>query len=119
MAEDIALNATTHDLEISEYDLLGVGGVDEVAQHLRVALRLFQGEWYLDEFAGIPYYRDVLVSAPDVRYVESLFRREILSTPEVERLADFSMTYDRSARTLTATFEAVSSEGTVAASEVF
>ncbi len=119
MAEDLALNAATHDLVVFEYDLLGVGGVDEVAQHLRVALRLFLGEWYLDDMAGIPYYRDVLVSAPNTRMVEALFRREILSTPEVERLAAFSMTYDRSARQLTATFEAVSSEGEIAATEVF
>lgn len=119
MAEDLALNASTHDLEISAYDLLGVAGVDEVLQHLRVGLKLFQGEWYLDDLAGMPYFRDVLVSAPNTRLVSALFQREILSTPEIERLATFEMTYNRSTRELFVDFVAVSSEGQIDASEVF
>jgi len=119
MAQDLKLDPATHDLVIEDYDLVGVGGVDEVAQHLRIALRMFMGEWYLDEAAGMPYWRDILISAPNIRAIEALFRREILSVPEVESLSAFNMVYDRSARQLTVTFSCVTSEGEVSSEEVF
>jgi|APSaa5957512622_1039677.scaffolds.fasta_scaffold401445_1 hypothetical protein len=118
MAQDLKLDSNG-DLDLQDYDLVGVAGVDEVQQHLTVGLRLFRGEWYLDEAAGVPYYRDVLIGAPNIRLVESLFRIEIMSTAEVERLNSFEMTYDRSARTLAVDFECTTSEGVVESSEVF
>ena len=118
MAEDLKLDSSG-DLDLQDYDLVGVGGIDEVQQHLTVGLRLFRGEWYLDEAAGVPYYRDVLVGAPNIRLVESLFRIEIMSTPEVERLNSFEMEYDRGARTLEVDFTCTTSEGEVSASAVF
>lgn len=118
MAEDLKLDSD-HDLDLQAYDLVGVGGVDEVRQHLTCRLRLVMGEWFLDETAGVPYFRDILTSAPKVRAIESLLRREIMAAAEVESLDSFEMTYDRSARTLAVEFACTTSEGEVTATEVF
>ena len=117
---DIALTTDTHDIYLeSTGDLALAAGVDVVRQLLVVGLRLFRGEWYLEEDAGIPYYQDVLTNAPSSRVIEALFRQAILSTDEVESLTSFTMTIDRASRRLDVDFTAVSSEGEVEVSEVF
>jgi len=109
---DLYLDAS-HDLEVQSYDLRLVAGANEVAQHLLVGLRLFAGEWYLDEEAGMPYYRDVFVNAPKTRVVETVFRQAILGDPDVERIRDFSLELDLATRKLDVSFIAVSSTGVV------
>jgi hypothetical protein len=110
---------TSHDLEVAEYDLRLVAGADEVAQHLVVGLRLFLGEWYLDEDAGVPYYRDVLIGAPNSRVIEGLFRQHLLADADVESLTSFLVSIDRATRSLDVTFVAASSVGVVDVAAVF
>jgi len=110
---------TSHDLEVQSYDLRMVAGADEVAQHLLVGLRLFLGEWYLDEQAGMPYYRDAFVAAPSTRVLEILFRQEILADPDIEQIKEFTMRHDRATRSLDVAFVAVSSVGVVDVEAVF
>jgi len=110
---------TSHDVEVAKYDLRLVAGADEVAQHLVVGLRLFLGEWYLDEAAGVPYYRDVLIGAPNSRVIEGLFRQHLLADAEVESLTSFSLSIDRATRSLDVSFVAVSSVGVVDVAAVF
>jgi hypothetical protein len=110
---------TSHDLEVQSYDLRMVAGADEVAQHLLVGLRLFLGEWYLDEQAGMPYYRDAFVAAPSTRVLGVLFRQEILADPDIEQIKEFTMSHDRATRSLDVAFVAVSSVGVVDVDAVF
>lgn len=104
---------TAHDLVVTDYDLELVAGADEVAQHLLVGLRLFWGEWYLDDEAGVPYYRDVLINAPKSRVIDALFRQEILADADIEALTEFTLAIDRATRHLDVAFRAVSSVGVV------
>ena len=67
-------------------------------QDLFIRLRTFYGEWFLDPSVGLPYFRYVLVANPDIRLIESIFRRVILGTPGIASLASFSMTFDRTKR---------------------
>lgn len=116
---DLKLDVTTHDLVITDHDLELVAGADEVAQHLRVGLRLFRGEWYLDDEAGVPYYRHVLINAPSSRVIEALFRQEILGDVDIEALTEFTLTADTATRQLYVTFRAVSRLGPVDVRAVF
>jgi hypothetical protein len=116
---DLKLATDTHDLVLESYDLQLVAGVDEVAQHLLVNLRLFYGEWYLDDEAGMPYYRDFFIAAPRTRTIEAIFRQTILGDPDIESLTTFDMEHDRQTRKLDVEFEAVSSVGVVEVSSVF
>lgn len=87
---DLALD-NQNDIGVENSDLKQIAGVDVVKQRLLIRLRLFYGEWLYDEDAGIPYWRDVLTSAPKSRMVEAVFRREILAAPEIELLLEFSI----------------------------
>ncbi len=116
---DLYLGPSTSDVELQNGDLRLVAGVDAIAQGLRVAMRLFYGEWFLTPDEGIPYWRDVLVSAPKSRLIESLFRREILKDEQIESIKTFSFSRSAATRRATITFTAISSEGVVAVSEVF
>lgn len=107
------------DIFVTDYDLTLVAGAEEVAQKTGVYLRLFRGEWYIDENDGMPYYQDILTSAPKLSIVEAVFRAAILSREQIESLSSFELTYDNSLRKLDVDFTAVSSEGDVEVSEVF
>lgn len=68
-----------------------VAGVDAIVQRLRIRLRFWHGAWFLDTKQGIPYIESVLVRAPDLALVESLFRRVILGTLGISAIKEFTM----------------------------
>ena len=117
----LKIDSTTRDLvwDSAGTSLAMVAGIELVQQRLISGLRLFLGEWFLDETAGMAYYRDVLVNAPKTSIIEALFRRGILADPDIERIDSFAMSVDRRARKITVSFVAVSTYGVIAASEIF
>jgi hypothetical protein len=116
---DLRLSTADHDLFVDAADLVLVAGADEVAQHLGVGLRLFRGEWYLDETAGVPYYQRFFVTAPNTRTIETTLRQELLGDPDVDSLPEFSLELDRGSRKLGVEFVAESVFGEVEVSAVF
>lgn len=115
---DLALG-TDRDISVEDGDLKLCAGVELVTQRVIVGLRLFLGEWFADEEAGTPYYRDVLVDQPKSNLVEAMFRRQILTDADIERIDSFTFETDRRYRQCRVTFSATSSQGKVNASEVF
>jgi hypothetical protein len=107
------------DISVVSADLLLVAGIDEVIQHLKVGLRLYRGEWFLDTEAGIPYYAYILTNNPNTKVVEGLFRRDIIGDSDVEELSVFEMEFDRATRKLDIDFRAKSRVGVVEISSVF
>jgi len=116
---DIALDTSTRDVYLTDYDLTLIAGVDVIAQRLGIALRLFRGEWFIKENDGVPYYQEALVSAPKRTLVEAVLRLAILSTPGVESLKSFQTTYYPAERRMTVVFTVLSEEGEIEISEVF
>lgn len=112
---DLLLDSS-HDVETEDYDLRLVAGVDELVQRLLVRLRLFFGDWYLDDEAGVQYYSSILVNNPSSRVIEAALRQEIMAEDDVEALKSFELEIDRASRELSMSFEAVSSVGVVDAS---
>ncbi len=92
-----------------------VEGIDAVVQRLRIRFRFWLREWFLDQRQGVPYLEQILVAAPDLLLIESIFRnRVILPTPGVASLRSFRMSRDRRARTLSIDdFEAALVDGSV------
>lgn len=116
---DLKLDETIGDILVEGTDLALVAGVAEVAQHLRVGLALFRGDWYLDEQSGVPYYQQILISAPNTRAIETVFRQSILSDDDITGLPVFEMDIDRRGRQLAVRFVAESEIGDVAVDAVF
>jgi hypothetical protein len=109
---DFALTSSG-DLEITRGRLRVVTGTEAIAQRLRVRLRLFRSDWFLDTLAGVPYHDYVLRkrSSPGVR--REVFRRAIASMPGVREIVSLDVQLDQRARTLTVTCEVRTDDLTV------
>lgn len=83
-----------------------VRGPDAVVQRVRQRFQFFLGEWFLDRRLGIPYYEQVLVKRPDTGLIASLFRRVLVETPGVSRVATMSAEVEPRERNLKLTFKA-------------
>ncbi len=85
----------------------------ETIQHIRTKLRFFQGEWFLDVFAGVPYFQELLRKPVDLANVEAIIKAEILSTPDVEAITRFETSFEGETRKLTINFDAVTTYGII------
>ncbi len=108
------------DLEIgTDGDLIIVTGIDAIAQHLRIRLQFFRGEWFLDTRQGIPYFEEVLIKAPDLNVVQSLLREAIRETPGVISITSFELDFDGVTRKLSLNSDALTTEGPLRFTEDF
>jgi len=107
---DMALD-DTGDLLIQNYDLQIIDGLDQTIQELSIRLKFFLGEWFLDNEAGIPYYQDFFVKAPNQIRIESVLKNEILDTPGILELTSFVSDFDDINRQYTVRFGALADEG--------
>jgi hypothetical protein len=76
------VDVTTGDIVHSGRSLVRIGGLESIAQSLRTRLSFFRGEWFLDEFFGVPYFQSVLGKFP-LAGVREVFRTIIVDTPGV------------------------------------
>jgi hypothetical protein len=62
---DLLLDSS-NDLVIENGDFVFARGIDAVAQSCRIALQMFEGEWFLDQSVGIPYWQQILGFKPAI-----------------------------------------------------
>lgn len=102
-------------------DLLIVNGdlvitpttLDAIQQHILQRLRMYLGEWFLDNTIGLPFYQQILVKNPNQGNIDALFRNQILGTPGVISLNSYSFEPDFVTRVLRLTFSAQTTSGPV------
>lgn len=99
------------DLDLSGHRLNLVTGDDAVAQQVLIRLKLFLGEWFLDERVGIPYFRDILVRNPNLDLIRSIYKKTLLDTPGVASVESVTLDIDTASRTLTLSFSATLDSG--------
>ena len=109
---DIALT-TDHDLDVSGLDLRMLTGADLVRQQLRIKLRLWTGEWFLDTEFGTPYIQQVLGKQLTLSGAVAAIRRSILEVDNVTSITSFSYTFSRIDRSLSVSFEVSTPFGAV------
>ena len=114
---DIEINITSDDIELVGNDLALTTNVEAIQQHLSQRLRTFLNEWFIDKRIGIPYFEHILKKNFDPVIVDTVIKREIITTPGVLELLNFSADIDKAARTLIITFKARTSEGVINFSE--
>lgn len=102
---DIKLNNDL-DIDISTGDLVFVEGTEAIAQHLRIRLGFFLGEWMLDRRLGVPYFQHVLIKNPKTSVVRGILRKVILRTPGVLTVSDLLVTYEPTTRIMSVSFTA-------------
>lgn len=110
---------SNNDLIIQGGQLKLVEDGPEAVQHVRTRLQFYLEEWFLDLQSGTPYFQQIFTKPANLANIESIFKSRILNTPEVERLTEFSMSYDGGAvRKLTVTFSAETTFGVINDEEV-
>lgn len=83
-------------------NLVLVRNAEAIGQHVRQRLMTYEGEWFLDTTAGVPWMRDLLGGAYDPVMVESVLKPEIMETDGVTEITAFSVRFDAERRGLSA-----------------
>jgi hypothetical protein len=98
---DLRLNAAG-DLDVTNgvLSLTNDANGETTAQRVRTRLRLFKGEWFLDNTQGIDYFGQALVKNPDLAAVQSLIKNAILTTPGVLSIIAYTQALDPKTRVL-------------------
>lgn len=110
---DIALSTETHDLVIIDGDILLISHAERVAQQIKIKLKFFLGEWFLDTRGGIPYIELILVKNPNLTHVRSIFRQQISSVDDVISVNSLNLYLNSQKRELAVNFEAETNYGLV------
>lgn len=118
MALDLALDAKTHDLVISDYDLVMIDSAERVAQQIKVQLLTWLGEWFLDTTHGVPYLDYILVKNPNLELIRQTFRDQILAVDDVRDVTDMEVSYNPRTREVTVEYTAVTGYGLITDKEV-
>ena len=114
---DLKIDTSTGDVAIENGELVLLDGSEAIAQHLRVRLQFFLGEWFLDRRIGVPYYQKLLGQKPNTTTVKALMRQVIAATPGIETINDLTVDYDGATRVLSISFRSETSEGPLDFSE--
>jgi len=84
-----------------------------VAQAILTRLRLWQGEWFLELSAGVPYLQQILGHQPSANIPDSAIRNTIQNTPFVRHVTDYSSTFINTSRTFSVSCKVTTSFGPV------
>ena len=103
---DIKLDNQTHDLIYENGDLkLTLNQSESLAQRLKVKLSTFQGEWFLNDQLGLPYYQRIFTKGVSKATVDTIYLRAISSEPEVIQVLDFDSSMDNANRIYSLSFK--------------
>lgn len=112
--QDVALDADG-DILLDETGLHFVSGKEAVVQGVLFRLRMFKGEWQLNQDIGVPYFEELIGDASKVAGVEdrarAAFGAAILDVPGVDKILQLDVKLDRSTRKMTVTWRAQCSFG--------
>lgn len=91
-----------NELVFENGDLVWSRGIDAVVQQCRIALQMFQDEWFLNLDAGLPYWDQILGQKPAVamQAAQIYIRRELERVDAVVAITKLEVTYVRETRTL-------------------
>lgn len=99
-----ALNGSG-DLDFSNGRLQLVGGQDAIVQRLKIRLKTFKGEWYLDRRIGVPYRESILVKNSRRAVLTSIFRKVIRTTEGVKSIERLDLDFNNETRVLSGDFK--------------
>jgi hypothetical protein len=107
----LALNSQ-NDLYFTNNRLVLISGSntdEEILQRIKVRLKFFKDEWFLNSDHGLPYFDDILGSKGlDLNILESIFREQLLDIEGVKEIVESSVDYDENERQVIYSFTATS-----------
>ncbi len=101
------------DIVIRNNNIVLVDGEEAIDQQLRLRLKFFLGEHFLDTSQGIPFYREVFIKNPNLRLLRTIFSEAVRTTPGISSVDSMEVTINSATRTLNLTFVATMLDGGV------
>lgn len=102
---DLGLDNLTHDLQIVDNDLVLLDGAERVRQHLKIKLKLWTGEWFMDTEFGTPYLTDILGKQISLAGAVAALKASILAVDGVNAITRFDYVFNRAERNLDVDFD--------------
>lgn len=106
-----ALDPVTNDISFPNGTIATIDSVDATVQAVKTRLAFFQGEWFLDITAGIPWLQKILKKNVNPQEIASLIKTEILKTDGITGLTAFDLDFEPFPRTLNVSFQATTTQG--------
>jgi hypothetical protein len=124
MAQDLLLDTTTHDLDVTNLQISLTEDSDgqSLAQRLKINLLTNLKEWVFNESIGVPYLRSssdqfqqfiLSDKTNDLSVIDTILREHILKVEGVSQLIEFSSEFDKATRAYTFTFTVSDINGTL------
>lgn len=101
---DLLIDPNTLELVIVNGDLALVSDINAIAQEIGIALRLFLGEWFLDETEGTPWFQQILGKHRKPESLVGLFAARVESCAGVNSVTSITLDYNGATRTLTVAY---------------
>jgi len=98
---DFKIDPIDGDLDLTAFDMVltDEDNGESLAQRLSVKLAFFKGEWVLNVNFGIPYFQEIFGKVGSKHTLDTIFRNQILATPDVVEILEFESSLDKAART--------------------
>lgn len=97
----IGIDVDTGDIAMTDDNSLQmVTGAEAVLQHAIERVRTFEGEWFLDLQAGLPWFQRILGQRFDETLVEALVKGEIYETAGCTGITSFSAAFSKRERVI-------------------
>lgn len=95
------------DLTLASGDFVFVDESYRVAQAIETTLRTLQGEWFLNTAFGVPYFQSILGQKMiSIDIYDALIRAAVVGVDDVNRILEFSSSFDHAQRVYSVTFKA-------------
>ena len=97
----LAIDPETNDLFLTRLgELAIVEGAEACGQHARQRIMTFQGEWFLDNTAGMPWLSDIMGKRYNPELAEAIVKNEILDTDGITDISNLSVSFNNEIRNL-------------------
>ena len=107
--EDLLLDSSG-DITITDDDLVLSTGLDSVRQRIKMRIRMFKGEIFIDTALGTPHFDSTFARRPDLDLIKSVYRRVIGESEGVVELVSLTVELP-STRILSVKAEVLASDG--------
>lgn len=101
-------------LVMRDGDFVLVDGVDEIKQHIIIALNTFYNDWLLDYTKGIDYAHGMR----NTEFLEHDVKKQLQGIKDVQSVDDFSLTFDRKNLTINITAKIKTKYGNINLNEI-
>lgn len=112
--KNLYLDEATNDLVIEAGNIkMTTTETEAVAQKIQSRLQVVQGEWFLDNTIGIPWFTKIFKKNPDFNEIKTLLLVAITNTTGVASVTEFTPKYSRATRLYSVVFTALLESGII------